>query len=1316
MFFIAPIIFSSMKKGIFVICISLVSISTTIAQKTYYAAVAPTVWGTPTSWDVGAIGAGQDGTTPGAGDDVYTNGFTVVVTGGAQSCRNLFVDDAFANSLLMGSQLTITGTMISWSTNYFGFFFPFQQYPTVPSIVGGAPIVFTGANVNTNGVTFADEVISYWNSTAPIPTATFNFGTGVTRTIANIGSEAFFLAGFTPGDLRVTNAFTLTSGILSFDQSTMLRMQVGNVLTVTSGTLNVNLPFTQTSSNTSLIPTINNSSRINLLDTDSYLNGANVNLNAGSTLNVGFSGANQSEGWWYQSNKPTTPIIGPTSLVTYNSTNTQNIFSTTYGDLIITDGGAGVAKQLVGLGSLSTLGDVILDGAATFIGNDNDMNIDGGLLVNGTISSNNTSTRHLTIGGNYVLIGSTSTLGQPTEVIFDGAADQSISGSGTISFDDVTISNMGGIVSLNNEDIDVNGIFDIDLGATFNPDNNKVNLAGNLIIDGTLTASGTFEFDGATEVSGGGSASFNDVIITNTLSAPSNPIAVAGDFTNNGTYDNVNGTVEFNGVNPQSISGNPTDFNNLIINSTDGTSGVTLSSTATLLNKLTLSSASAKFNAGTDLLTLSSATVNSNARIGALPIPANFTGSVIIERYVESPAEDWRYFSIPVDNGNLGMWADDFAVTGNFSDANNSNPNVLDPAAASVYSFNSGTQAWVAADGGGGTTASFGLGNTTGYSAWTYMNADFTIEVNGTIGKGDQSVSTVLGDNLIGNPYPAAIDWTTIFGVSTNLNNTVYIRTGNNVFASYSSGAGTGVGHPDVSWAGEISQGQAFWAIGSGAGSVAMTENSKTDNAIQHVRTSGPYNQFRVKLAGNDQVDETIVYFRDDATIGFEDQYDGHKKKNGSVVGCTICDHINLSTYNTLGDAPLVFNALPFGVTCNATSKLNIEDVPVGIYTLNFSDLETMEFGVAVTLVDNFLNKSITISNGDSYTFEVTGDVTSFGELRFELSFDAETVDPNPVYEYQNSCDDVTVVSIIDSQLGVSYSISSNAEIIASGIGNGEELAINISSSVLSVGINLLDLSLNNNGCSDVTLPEYISVDIMGKEEITNVTNGLSCGTGNILLKAEGATSNSYYRWYESLDAMEPILDQNSNEYLTPEIDVTKFYYVSVVNGVGCESLIRAKVIAEVVNVSQPDILLEGDVISTTAVADSYQWYNNGELLEGETIESITPTESGVYSVEITTNTCSVTSENLQHIILGIKELKEIGLEIYPNPVVDNLIISSNRLIINSISIYDTKGIEIIRFDDDIPSEINMSTMKKGIYIINIVTDTKTITSRVRKK
>jgi hypothetical protein len=63
-----------------------------------------------------------------------------------------------------------------------------------------------------------------------------------------------------------------------------------------------------------------------------------------------------------------------------------------------------------------------------------------------------------------------------------------------------------------------------------------------------------------------------------------------------------------------------------------------------------------------------------------------------------------------------------------------------------------------------------------------------------------------------------------------------------------------------------------------------------------------------------------------------------------------------------------------------------------------------------------------------------------------------------------------------------------------------------------------------------------------------------------------------------------------------------------------------------------------------------------------------------------------------------------ISVDIYPNPVKNELFINT-QLNLKSVEIYDVTGKQILRLDDiENDKSINLSSLKKGIYLVKLKT------------
>ncbi|MCF6351453.1 MAG: T9SS type A sorting domain-containing protein [Cyclobacteriaceae bacterium] len=449
---------------------------------TYYA-ISNGAWNTAAMWSLTQAGAGGAG-VPGAGDDVYTNGFIVGVTD-TRTCRNIFVDDVTANGLFLNAQLTVTGSMIGHSRNLFGFLGPAPNNPSVAVVGGGSTIIFTGADTNTNGgATAANVVIGYWHSSAIIPNSILNFGVGNARIFTISTGTLDYIFG----------NLTISSGDLSFDQATVTGVQFTGTLTV-DGSVQVDIPFYGGTTSTNF-PTMNVNGTV-IIGSSAYLNANTINLNSGGVLNVE---NNQTNGWWHDDTTGPTFTPNVTSSVNYNRGSAQGIAARTYGNLSITSGGAPATKTLSAAGTLTVQGNLSIGGSNTF-------------------ASSNANT--ITVQGTTTNDG-IWTISQPIQ--FNGGGTQLINGTSEITFNNaVTFSNA------------INIDTDVTFGSTVSCGSNNMSFAGGVTNNGTFSCTGTVTFDGVVAQSIGGSSTttFTDLTISNTSSTA----------TVNGTGSRVLGTL-----------------------------------------------------------------------------------------------------------------------------------------------------------------------------------------------------------------------------------------------------------------------------------------------------------------------------------------------------------------------------------------------------------------------------------------------------------------------------------------------------------------------------------------------------------------------------------------------------------------------------------------------------------------------------------------------------------------------------------------------------------------------------------------------------
>ena len=177
-----------------------------------------------------------------------------------------------------------------------------------------------------------------------------------------------------------------------------------------------------------------------------------------------------------------------------------------------------------------------------------------------------------------------------------------------------------------------------------------------------------------------------------------------------------------------------------------------------------------------------------------------------------------------------------------------------------------------------------------------------------------------------------------------------------------------------------------------------------------------------------------------------------------------------------------------------------------------------------------------------------------------------------------------------------------------------------------------------------------------------------------------------------------------------------------IANGAGFTEFEKAVVIEEN-TLQQPIIVVNGSTLTSQQPGSSYQWYQNGVLIEGATNRSYEASNDGIYQVAIFNEDCNRISEPV--VISAIPdqevELSRFGIFIGPNPFVSNLrvMISNEYRGQVNLRVYDMTGHELVMEEinknyDDLEVELGLNG-SKGIYILQIETNNLTLHKKLIK-
>jgi hypothetical protein len=260
------------------------------------------------------------------------------------------------------------------------------------------------------------------------------------------------------------------------------------------------------------------------------------------------------------------------------------------------------------------------------------------------------------------------------------------------------------------------------------------------------------------------------------------------------------------------------------------------------------------------------------------------------------------------------------------------------------YSFTASSQTWVAATSATSMTAGIGYINT-GDSGITYPNTYTAAFTGSPFNNGDISVTlgfTADADadtdwNLIGNPYPSAIDADAFIADNTTIGGTLYFWTHNTLdsagdntqddYVLWNGSGGTGSCGGCTAPDGNIASGQGFFAQALSAGSATFTNSMRVSgNNSLFYKGAKPKEKDRIWINMNSEngFSQTLLAFLKDATDGVDRIYDGLRLNGGNKVN--FYSILEDNNYGIQGKSSLKKEEIiPMGFEATETGNFKIE-------------------------------------------------------------------------------------------------------------------------------------------------------------------------------------------------------------------------------------------------------------------------------------------------------------------------------------------------------------------------------------------------------
>jgi hypothetical protein len=202
------------------------------------------------------------------------------------------------------------------------------------------------------------------------------------------------------------------------------------------------------------------------------------------------------------------------------------------------------------------------------------------------------------------------------------------------------------------------------------------------------------------------------------------------------------------------------------------------------------------------------------------------------------------------------------------------------------------------------------------------------------------------------------------------------------------------------------------------------------------------------------------------------------------------------------------------------------------------------------------------------------------------------------------------------------------------------------------------------------------------------------CADSEVTFNAEGAYD---YNWFES-----DSLIQDGGDSLIYTFKEGVDYFVQAKDEDGRTSSTRHKLPIHLIPLPEISIEVNGDVFSVSPeVGLTFQWYLEGNPVEGATSSSINATSSGGYYVLATNEAgCNTESSEINY-ALGLDDIKSVL--VYPNPATKHVTIGELPRG-SSIEMIDVTGRQLYYYPNYLGSEVSLAVdhLKSGIYFIKV--------------
>ena len=413
-------------------------------------------------------------------------------------------------------------------------------------------------------------------------------------------------------------------------------------------------------------------------------------------------------------------------------------------------------------------------------------------------------------------------------------------------------------------------------------------------------------------------------------------------------------------------------------------------------------------------------------------------------------------------------------------------------------------------------------------------------------------------------------------------------------------------------------------------------------------------------------------------------------------LGCDSIISLDLTIFNTAFTTETVTACDSYTWGVNGTTY-----TASGIYTSNLTTTNGCDSIVSLDLtINNSVSNNQVVTACDSYTWSANGNTYTSSGIYTEIFSNSlgcdstETLDltinlSSSATQTETACESYTwpVNGLIYTSSG-SYN-----DTIVNSAGCDSVITLNLT-------INTPDSTgLSVSACESYTWQDNGNTYTSSGFFSTVFTNAQGCDSlvtlDLTILKADSSgtsiTACKSFTW-----------SVNSTAY-----DATGFYTEILSNSNGCDSIVTLDL---TINNVDTAVFRSGNTLEAQVAGAQYQWLNcetDFSLISGAIQQTFTPTNSGLYAVEIRENNCVDTSRCVEVIGLSTEEaLFNSEVLIFPNPTRGewNLVINGTSGFYN-IEVFNTLGAMIERFTvTEGTQTAHLLNPESGVYFV-VITD-----------